>query len=84
MPKEEIFTSSPLIKLFKISLKTDSTKFADSFLESPTFLNTASLSVERVVVCPSKNYIKLRVYNNKLIYFLWLKMTYFAFQQDNA
>ena len=33
-----------------ISLKTESTKFADSFLDKPTFLNTASLSVDLVVV----------------------------------
>ena len=50
VPNEEILTSSPLIKLIKISLKTESTKFAYSFLERPTFLNTASLSDDLVVV----------------------------------
>ena len=36
--------------LFKISPKTESTRVEDSFLERPTFLKTASLSVDLVVV----------------------------------
>ena len=46
----EILTSSPWIRLLRISPKTESTRVADSFLDSPTFLKTASLSVDLVVV----------------------------------
>ena len=50
VPNDEIFTSSPFIKLNNISLNTESTRFADSFLERPTFLKTASLNVDLVAV----------------------------------